>query len=277
MLPLVVSEQKDKPRADTHLWPKGTFVQLNEYPLTIDQRKQMSHDPDEWKYMSGMLDLTPLVRRPQIANKLQLYFLDKEPFVMCVALCRYISPDMVYKTVIGEIQPRLSMEEAKAKALANASRQTVVLEDTNHKDEVNSFIFPLTCPVSQQLLVTPVRGEQCGHWQCFDLRSFVESNAHVTGTRWQCPVCAKILSCHDLQYCPFTASLLKEFKDIASPVRDRIQLSSDGTWKLLAEAKKRYAKKRFANENDGNDDAKRPRSDGNVVVRNSAPEIIEIL
>jgi hypothetical protein len=276
MLPLTVSQQKYKPRADTHLWPKGTFVQLNESPIAIDQRKQQSHDPKEWKYMSGMLDLTPQVRLPKGANILQFYFLDNEPFVMCVALCSYVSPDVVYKNIMSQIQHKLSMKEAKAKALANANRQTVILEDTNHKDEVNSFIFPLTCPVSQQLLVTPVRGEQCSHWQCFDLRNFVESNTHVTGTRWQCPVCAKILSCHDLEYCPFTASLLKEFEGQATPVRDRIQFFSDGTWKLLAEAKKRYVKKRSANENDGNG-AKRPRSDGNVVVPKSAPEIIEIL
>jgi hypothetical protein len=195
---------------------------------------------------------------------------------MSVTLCSYVSPDAVYKNVMGEIQHKLSMEEAKAKAFVNANRQTVVLEDTNHKDEVSSFIFSLTCPVSQKLLVTPVRGEHCSHWQCFDLRNFVESNAHVTGTRWQCPVCAKILSCHDLQYCPFTASLLKEFEGKATPVRDRIQFCSDGTWKLLSETKKRYAKKLSASENDGND-AKRPRSDGNVVMLDSSPEIIEIL
>lgn len=276
MLPLRLAKQKNRPRADTHLWPKGTFVQLNSTPVTILQRKQQSHEPTEWKYMSAMLDLTPRVLRPNITNKLQFYFLDSEPYAICVALCSYVSPDVVYKNIMSEIINKLSMEDAKAKALENANRQTVVLEDAEHRDEVNSFIFPLTCPVSRQLLLTPVRGEQCSHWQCFDLRNFIESNTHVTGTRWHCPVCAKVVSCHDLQYCPLTASLLKEFEGQATPTRDRVQFFSDGTWKLLGEAKKWHANKRPANDTNGNG-AKRPRSDGNVAAPKGAPEIIEIL
>ena len=51
-IPLTPNKKK---RADTHLWPKGTFVQITAgyrgraTPIRIVQRKQQSHDLKEWK------------------------------------------------------------------------------------------------------------------------------------------------------------------------------------------------------------------------------------
>ena len=212
MLPVKLG-QKKRPRADTHLWPKGTFVQLGGMPVFIDQRRQQQHDLNEWKSMSTPLDLSSLVRNPTNSNKLQLYFLDNEPYILCVALCSYVAPETLNSIVWSNDVKKLSMEDAKAMALENAKKNTVSLLDdfTSNSNEMSSFIFPLCCPISQQLIQTPVRGTACNHWQCFELRNFVESNAHVTGTRWECPVCTKILSLHDLQYCPLTASILKQY------------------------------------------------------------------
>ena len=276
MLPVKPVEKK-RPRADTHLWPKGTFVQLGGRALAIDQRRQQQHDPKEWKSMSSPLDLTSRIANPTDANKLQLYFLDKEPYVMYVALCSYVSPDALNSVAWNDNWIRkLSMEEAKAKALENANLQTVVLDDTERPDDVNSFIFRLSCPVSQQILATPVRGEHCKHWQCFDLRNFVESNSHVTGTRWECPVCAKILSLRELQYCPLTTSILNQYKTEATPHRDRVQFFANGTWKLLDEAKKRYSKKR-PSDGDSVNGNKRVRSEGAIPRPKGSPEVIELL
>lgn len=278
MLP-VKPVQKKRPRADTHLWPKGTFLQLSGLPIAIDQRRQQQHDPREWKSMSTPLDLSTKLAYPTSSNKMQLYFLDKEPYVMCVAVCSYKSPDAVVNSLVSSPNwARLSMEQAKAKALENAKRQTVVLDDTDESssNDLSSFIFPLTCPVSQQLLKTPVRGKQCNHWQCFDLRNFVESNSHVTGTRWECPVCSKILSLEDLEYCPLTDSILKEYKGTATPHRDRVQFFADGTWKLLGEAKKRYGKKRPA-EVDSMTGNKRQCTNGAIARTPNSPEVIDLL
>jgi len=66
MLPLKRTEQDCKKRADTHLWPKGTFVQLakgaSQQVVGITQRRQQRHDPTEWKGMSQLLDLTPIIK-----------------------------------------------------------------------------------------------------------------------------------------------------------------------------------------------------------------------
>ncbi len=275
MLPVRLGKKK-RPRADTHLWPKGTFVQFNGMPIFIDQRRQQQHDLKEWKSMSTPLDLSSLLLNPSIASKLQMYFLDNEPYILCVALCSYVAPGPLNNVVWSKDVKKLSMEEAKAKALENANRQTVVLEDATNPNEMSSFIFPLSCPVSQQLIETPVRGNTCNHWQCFELRNFLESSSHVTGTRWECPVCTKVLSIYDLQYCPLTASILKEYRKEARPHRDRVQLFANGTWKLLDEAKKRYSKKRPADDDSVNGN-KKSRTNGVVSKpKSSSPEVIEI-
>jgi hypothetical protein len=277
MLPLKPG-QKKKPRADTHQWPKGTFVQLDGMPVFIDQRRQQQHDLTEWKGMSIPLDLSSLVRNPTKSNKLQLYFLDNEPYIVCVALCSYVAPEILNNIVWSNDVSKLSMEEATAKALENANTNTVLLDEfTSNSNEMSSFIFPLCCPISQQLIQTPVRGTSCNHWQCFELRNFVESNAHITGTRWECPVCTKILSLNDLQYCPLTASILKQYSKDASPYRDRIQFFANGAWKLLDEAKKRHSKKRPA-EGDNMNGIKKARSYGVAASKSksSSPEVIEL-
>jgi hypothetical protein len=52
-LPLQRSAKEDKKRADCHLWPKGTFIEINgggnRKVAKIIQRRQQQHDPSEWK------------------------------------------------------------------------------------------------------------------------------------------------------------------------------------------------------------------------------------
>jgi hypothetical protein len=53
MLPIDSMAMK-KDLADTHLWPKGTFVEINGKPVNLVQRRQQSHDPRQWKVKSQL-------------------------------------------------------------------------------------------------------------------------------------------------------------------------------------------------------------------------------
>ena len=48
MLPIDSMAMKND-LADTHLWPKGTFMEINGKPVSLVQRRQQSHDPRQWK------------------------------------------------------------------------------------------------------------------------------------------------------------------------------------------------------------------------------------
>jgi len=236
--------KKKKLRGDYHLWPKGTLLLVDDAITEIQQRKQQAHDKKEWKSLCRTLDLVNHIRTPG-NNKVRAAILDPEPYFVCVAVCEYHSPGQLFTSLMTSGVKKLSRERSIHLAINYAKKnQTVCLDDAGNDDQLTSFIFKLTCSISACLLKTPVRAPQCNHFQCFDLQNFLDSNAFVSGTRWECPVCNnELISVYDLQYCGLTAHMLDRYKDEATSFRDRIQFFSDGSWQLMAETRKRYASK----------------------------------
>lgn len=60
----------------------------------------------------------------------------------------------------------------------------VELADKNLKMSVK-------CPMTLQLMTTAVRGELCTHLECFNLESWVATNAVCKVRKWRCPSCGK--------------------------------------------------------------------------------------
>ena len=275
MLPLTLPapNPKKKARADTHIWPIGTFLQIDARAKPIAQRRQQSHDESKWNGQSYLLDLTQHIDKPALSTKVDVCTIDGQAYIMCIALCRYRSGPTLYDFFVPNVIETLPRKKGLQKALQMTKRNLHILEDdVDDSDDMRNFIFTLTCPISHSIIKAPVRSNKCSHFQCFDLRNYLESNVHVTGTRWECPVCnAQILSPYDLIYCEMTDSLLKQFKDEATSFRDRIELFSNGTWKLLGEKKLRYStKKRGINgangTSDSNGNAKKRRQQDHDVI-----------
>jgi hypothetical protein len=87
--------------------------------------------------------------------------------------------------------------------------------------------------------------------QCYDLESYINSNVHISGSRWRCAACENFVSLQDLEYCGLTAYIIKEFEKVLTEERDRIEFSEDGRYKLLEARPLRYGKKRPKEENNG--------------------------
>jgi len=190
-----------------------------------------------------MLDVTQYAQTPETVTISGLFH-DIEPYYLCAAICRYRSPEQLFLQLMKKSILKLSREESLQIALEYAKTNTVcVVDDADHDDSSpSSFLFKLTCPISSTLMKTPVRAPQCNHFQCFDLQNFVSMNANVSGTRWECPVCTdELISVYDLQHCALTEKMLTQYRNEASSFRDRVEFFSDGTWKLMAEKRKRYS------------------------------------
>lgn len=172
MLPAKVRSYRTK-RADCHLWPKGTFLQVNGTPIKIEQRNQQSHDLSEWKGLCKEVDLTELIVDPQQENMIQICCCDDQQYVYTVSQCQYRSVDELYKTLVNQANQEyittLSYSASFEKALNFASRQMTVALDRDNEDmdeiESRKFIFTLTCPISKTRITTPVRGKSCKHFQ----------------------------------------------------------------------------------------------------------------
>jgi hypothetical protein len=172
-----------KAKADGHLWPKGTFLQITTgvtaERIRIQQRKQQQHNDKLWKGMSNYLDLTEHISSRQ-PFKIEMICHDEEPFFICVAFCRYRSADRLFKllttpTSIAPIRRVCeSKEEAQRKIVDLASSQMIVLDDDDGSPEKEEnagvFSFSLIDSYSKKLIKTPVRGCRCSHFQ---VRSFV--------------------------------------------------------------------------------------------------------
>ena len=302
MLPLIVPEKYKKTRADTHQWPKGTFPQLNKRPIGLSQRKQQAHDHILWKGLSYIFDMTPSMMYPNSTNQLSICTQDLDLYGVQIALCDYISPAKLYDICLGaepgneDSLTKLSYDKGLAIALAYVNKDAVVLDETDDENDDNNdkpavtasnatLTLSLLCGMSMTPMITPVRGKNCKHMQCFDLRNYLQTNATVSGTRWRCGVCEDFVAPKDLIIDGLVLKMLEKYSDQVSGSRDKIQFSSDGTWKLMDENRLRYStKKRSCDHTTNNAESNGKKlkigEDGKMVAStdraNQHNEIIEL-
>lgn len=257
MLPLYATDaeraKQRKKRADTHLWPIGTFIQYNNRAVTIVQRKQQSHDHTEWKGMSHALDVTDLVSdvySTTLPNMVEIATREATPYAIHLAVCDYVGPDTLYDRLMARNGPhsilKYDYDEALKVALDYVKNQMVVLDSDSEDDdddpdhEGSSQQYSLLCPLSMSAMQTPVRGKDCRHIACFDLRNWLHNNVTVGGTRWRCGHCENFLAPSDLLVDGMFCRFLEQTQGQISSARDKVQLNSDGTWELMDANKLRY-------------------------------------
>lgn len=178
-------------------------------------------------------------------------------YALHASICEYISPDDLYDQLMGKksggdvLIPTLSERSAKILAMDYVASQTVALEDSEDEDahktplnETNSLTLSLLCPMKRTPMETPVRGRNCKHLQCFDLRCFLHINENVSGGRWRCGNCENFISVRDLIHCGLFQTMIDKYKGDISVARDKVSLQSDGSFYLKEENKLRYANKR---------------------------------
>ncbi len=129
-------------------------------------------------------------------------------YAIQVAICEYVSPDDLYDQLMGNtsesdvIIPTTPLKVATKMAKQYLLGQTVSIIDSDDESNENmveqrtgcvpgSLTFSLLCSITKTAMQTPVRGRNCGHLQCFDLRNFLHANKSVSGGRWRCAVSGK--------------------------------------------------------------------------------------
>ena len=133
----------------------------------------------------------------------------------------------------------------------------------------------LVCPISKRPINYPVRGRTCKHFQCFDLKGFIECNSVCSGQRWKCAACEDYLSIQNLEYCALTKAALTRFEGQVSSERDRVEFRSDESYKLLPPTKVRHGS-RFSKMKKEEAMAASSAGAGAVALLKS-PEVVELL
>lgn len=254
-LPFKIKEEYKKARADIHLWPKGTLIEVNGRLVHIQQRRQQSHDEALWKGLSFPLDMTGLLSASSPIN-ITMSTKDPDSYGIQLAVCEYMSPDVLFQRCMAPEDPKsiqkLSFEEGLALWQKKLDEhQTVVLDDSDDEDESDKnsdnkqTICSLLCTVSKTAIHVPVRGKHCQHMQCFDLLVYLKTNEPISGPRWRCAICEEFVAVEDLVVDGYLSKILEEHREEVSATRDKVRIHRDGTWKLLEDKEVQNSKKRL--------------------------------
>ncbi|KAF3924248.1 hypothetical protein ABW21_db0204355 [Orbilia brochopaga] len=104
-----------------------------------------------------------------------------------------------YDTVFNRITEEQVISEGDARTavikriVQSADAITVKDADVALADE-NEMSMPIICPNSQRMMDVPVRGQDCKHLECFDLKSFLTGRVKLNSgfsvpDGWGCPIC----------------------------------------------------------------------------------------
>jgi len=237
-----------KKRADTHLWPKGTFAMLTNRDdgtsksLPLAQRKQQNHDQNEWKDSCEVFDLTPHMPATLKNVCVNIVCHETAPYFFVGGFFRKTGDRELQEKILLNDHQRLTRQEATEKAVGLTNTKMLCL-DEGVEEDVGRMIFRLTDSATLKTMEHPVRGKHCAHFQCFDLYPFLAFNKSSRGGRWRCGGgCFKYVAVEELEYCGLTAALIEEFKNKVSAQNDRIEFKSDKSYVLLDERPNRHGK-----------------------------------
>jgi hypothetical protein len=174
-LPVVPPKMK---RADGHVWPIGTFLQLtttghlpSTHPIHLKQRSETNQK--KWTGMCDVLDLTQHIKDPTKPTKIEAITHDGNPFYACAVYAKYRSSVTLFNLLMDDKSPdsiRKLTEEEGLKKVQCLFSLTVVLDDSDNEDggeteEAGKYILSLKDAFSAKLINTPVRGKDCAHFQ----------------------------------------------------------------------------------------------------------------
>lgn len=96
---------------------------------------------------------------------------------------------------------------------------------------MTSATLKLTCPITMERVVGPVRGKECQHVQCFGLDAYLAINRQMRAfnSRWCCPVCARVVRPADLCDDPYVARVAGDAKRGVADV----EVARDGGWRPI--------------------------------------------
>lgn len=162
-------------------------------------------------------------------NVVEVRLQDEDVRRFVFALCRSEpkSPATLIKEVVA-LPSEKCRERIKELLFRSALESTGEEVQAEGSDRCSLF-----CPVTQARLEIPIRGYNCRHLQCFDLKAFVATNYRIAAfnKRWLCPVCSfKLRPPKDLFVDRQIVKILAETES------DDLEIAFDaeGTWRVTA-------------------------------------------
>ncbi|MCJ1374048.1 hypothetical protein MMC20_005278 [Loxospora ochrophaea] len=203
-------------------WPDTIAIIFNS--TSQDIRRKAHHGKDL------PIDLTPCIQ--QGINSLQISTLGRQQeeeasYSIAVEIIEVVD-DATAKRTVGKVS-QLEMQEFLRQRLARDSPDVQVTD--------GCIVVDIVDPFSLGLIQTPVRGQACSHYQCFDLDIFLQTRrgSPCSPEQFKCPICSTDARPQCLVYDEWTASVIARVKELDRSDARCVILDHQANWHIKEE------------------------------------------
>lgn len=212
-------------------WPELFQVSVNGNMLHLDRSKgahkavnifQFCHVGDNKLDIQvndcycGHEFIIELVERPQL-----------KLFIDSCLKSRLLLVDRAIQRIKFSIQS--GMTARLNKQPSQVTNEFLTLYTANTNQETGKIKISLKCPISGMRILTPARGQNCRHFQCFDLKTFLQVNCERT--LWSCPICTMSIPFHMIEVDQHQLNILREIGNQSLGTDcDEILINEFGQW-----------------------------------------------
>ncbi|KZZ91113.1 MIZ zinc finger protein [Moelleriella libera RCEF 2490] len=213
-------------------WPSEIYIQFNKEPVSVPRQQHFHHNLP--------IELTDKIVQGENVVEVVLPWTDEEeanPARTChlaveivITMDHDSTVDMVRKS------PHTSVERTQGE-IRRQLQPSASAQEALH--------VSIQCPISANLIRTPVRGVLCKHVQCFDLETWLqtrEKKKSLSQTEpcladaWMCPLCDEDAAPPHLRIDAYISSILDTLLS-SSPVQNvkSINAYAGGGWSAVIE------------------------------------------
>lgn len=151
-------------------WPKQASLIVNKKLM-----KEFKELPNQ-KRKDSALDLTIAFSLGR--NEISLVKkTDEDTYALAVVKVRKLPIDKIFRKM------------SSSWVLKNKCVEFIQAKFADDNEIMQSSVkLNMKCPYTLKTIITPVRGKECSHINCFDLRTFIDIQRYESYT-WRCPIC----------------------------------------------------------------------------------------
>jgi len=216
-------------------WPLHCYFNCNGQQLELRRSNQ-------W-HKNLPVDLIPFIKAGQ--NTIDV-FVNKLPnqkvetFVGAVECIKLGTAD----TIIKDVSERVKRAEDFIQSLASKSKSSAEQDDDELSIVSESVQVSIYDPImGSGICKTPVRSVHCGHKECFDLETFLQSrtkrpeNDVFEADTWACPICKAYSAPSTLHIEEYFVNVRNELVKHGRMDARSIVINKGGTWSVKEEPK----------------------------------------
>uniref|UniRef100_A0A0M3JSL8 E3 SUMO-protein ligase gei-17 (inferred by orthology to a C. elegans protein) n=1 Tax=Anisakis simplex TaxID=6269 RepID=A0A0M3JSL8_ANISI len=182
----------------------------------------------EPKRPSRPVNITPFVQYHREVDKehkvLIEWSADRRAWAVGIFVVNRLTSEILLKRLVSNVHARRDLFVTK-RAISEKLRD----DDEDDGVQMESIKFTLLCPLGRTRMVTPVKGYDCEHLQCFDLMLYLKMNEKRP--TWKCAICDKSVTYENLIIDGYFEQVLKK----ASRNVTEVELLADGEWRPVVE------------------------------------------